>query len=154
MKNEIKVVGDNLHITRTFEAPVERVFDAWANADRRRQWSGCEGSECKSFTHEFRAGGRYRQILEIPNCGEIVMVGEYQSITSLEEIAYTMSCEPHEGLPPAPESLINVKFERHSERTVVVLVHSRLSGDEAKEAVAAGHRASLDRLAGVFASKQ
>ena len=133
-------------ITRIFNSPREVVYDAWADADKRKAWSGCQGSTCVSYTHEFRAGGSYRQVLEIPNCGEVVMVGSYTAIEKPGEIAYTMSCEPGEGMPATPESNVLVKFIDHGDSTELRLTHTGLPDDESREAVSGGHQASPERL--------
>ena len=41
------VEGNALDITCTFDAPVEKVFAAWAEADQMEQWMGPEGVTCE-----------------------------------------------------------------------------------------------------------
>ena len=49
-----------LIVRRTFNAPRDRVFDAWTRADLIRGWFGPPGTTVLDAVFEAREGGRYR----------------------------------------------------------------------------------------------
>jgi uncharacterized protein YndB with AHSA1/START domain len=49
-----------LTITRTFDAPIDRVFDACMTRDQWQSWVGTEGMNCEVPFTEPHVGGRYR----------------------------------------------------------------------------------------------
>jgi uncharacterized protein YndB with AHSA1/START domain len=153
MKNKIEITGDAVKITRTFEARRDIVFAAWTDPEKASAWMGCPGSSSVSCTIDFRVGGRFRHVLQVPDCGQIVMVGTYSEIEVPRRISYTINCEPGEGMPAAPETNISVEFLERGDQTEVRLVHSGLASSEMREAVTSGHQASLDRLAEILERK-
>jgi uncharacterized protein YndB with AHSA1/START domain len=52
-----------LEITRIFDAPPARVFNAWLNREEWQAWIGPEGINCDVPLLEPRVGGRYREQL-------------------------------------------------------------------------------------------
>ena len=108
----------------------EAVYAAWSDPDQRKVWSGCQGSTCTSFTHDFQVGGSYRQVLEVPNCGEIVMIGAYTAIDEPGELAYSMNWEAKEGMPQTPDSNVRVTFAEKDGGTELCLVHTGLADEQ------------------------
>ena len=49
-----------LIIKRTFQAPRERVFAAWTQAEALKKWWGTEGHTVPSVEMDFSVGGKYR----------------------------------------------------------------------------------------------
>src|SRR5207302_10646037 len=47
-----------LHLTRTFDAPRERVFRAWTDADAVRRWFGSSIGPAQRVEADLRVGGR------------------------------------------------------------------------------------------------
>ena len=48
-----------LRITRTFAAPRDRVFPAWTNPEKLKQWWGPPGYATPTGEVDLRVGGRY-----------------------------------------------------------------------------------------------
>src|SRR5262249_61676941 len=56
-----------LRIERTFDAPVERVFDAWTSEEVLRRWlNGMPGWETPTAEVDLRGGGRIRIVMRNP----------------------------------------------------------------------------------------
>ncbi|HWB01952.1 MAG TPA: SRPBCC domain-containing protein [Verrucomicrobiales bacterium] len=153
MKNKIETTGDGVKITRIFDARREAVFAAWADPEKAGAWMGCPGSSSVSCTMDFRAGGGYRQVLEVPGCGQVVMVGRYKEIEVPKRISYALNCEPCEGMEPAPDTHVTVEFIERGDQTEVRLEHTGLASDEMKGMISSGHEASFDRLAELVEKK-
>ena len=141
--NTIEKTDTSVEMTRTFNATREQVFAAWADPEQRKAWSGCNGSTCISYTHDFETGGDYRQVLEIPDCGQVVIVGTFTKIEEPAVIAYSMNCE---GMDDTPDSHVELTFTEEGGKTQLHLRHTDLVDAEACEAVSGGHQASFDRL--------
>ena len=48
-----------LRITRTFAAPRDKVFQAWTNPEKLKQWWGPPGYATPTGEVDLRVGGRY-----------------------------------------------------------------------------------------------
>ena len=83
-----------LTIERTFQAPIKLVWEAWSQAQHITQWWGPKGMETKVITHEFRVGGKWHYIMQMPNGQEFVAEGEYQEIVEGEKIITTANFRP------------------------------------------------------------
>jgi hypothetical protein len=63
--------GHVLEIERTFDAPVEEVFDAWTNEEVLRHWFHDDPEwETPTTEIDLRVGGRLRLAMRDPNAGE------------------------------------------------------------------------------------
>ncbi|MFL6467264.1 MAG: SRPBCC family protein [Pyrinomonadaceae bacterium] len=84
-KNDLKIEarGDTeLVISRTFDAPVEMVFDAHTKPEIVRQWLlGPDGWTMPVCEIDLRIGGKYRYVWKKENTGdEMGMGGEFREV--------------------------------------------------------------------------
>jgi uncharacterized protein YndB with AHSA1/START domain len=81
MKSEVRISGNRLQITRTFDAPRQLVFGCWSQAEKLQQWSGCkEATECE-IVMDFRVGGSFTQKMQIavnPGGGTCVLPRKFR----------------------------------------------------------------------------
>ena len=60
-----------LRIERTFDASIERVFDAWTSEEVLRRWlHGMPGWETPTAEVDLRVGGRIRIVMRDPAGGD------------------------------------------------------------------------------------
>ena len=86
-----KPAPTSLVVRRTFEAPVDRVFDAWLSPDALRRFlTGAE--KVLDVTVDPRAGGSYSITWDTPN-GPWVVGGVYREIVKNERIVCTWTWE-------------------------------------------------------------
>ena len=135
----------DLRLTYRFDAPRERVFDAWTNPEvLRRWWAAGPDWETPHAEVDLRPGGRYRLSMRNPETGDVhTVAGEYTEITPPERLAYTWQWE---GMPGAEESSVLVEFADTGDGTEVVLVHSGLASDESRASHEHGWKACLANL--------
>ncbi|HEU0201957.1 MAG TPA: SRPBCC domain-containing protein, partial [Burkholderiaceae bacterium] len=70
--------NDTLRITRQFDAPRERVFDAFISAEALQAWMGPGGFSVPRCEVDARPGGRYRIQMHSPEGSVHIVTGEYR----------------------------------------------------------------------------
>lgn len=96
-KAEVKINEDKLEvvISRVFDAPRERVWQAQTNPDLVSRWWGPKDYEMIVEKLEARVGGKWR-ILHVDLQGkEHWFNGEYKELIELEKIVRTFVYEPY-----------------------------------------------------------
>jgi uncharacterized protein YndB with AHSA1/START domain len=93
--------GDDasISITRVFDAPRERLWREWTEAERFADWFGGPGSEVPlpTVSMDVRPGGSWRAtMLAGPDRDEIHWKGEYQEVVEPERLVFTLSDQPGE----------------------------------------------------------
>jgi uncharacterized protein YndB with AHSA1/START domain len=135
-----------VHVSRTFAAPREQVFRAWAEAEAMSQWFAPKSS----VTSDLRVGGSYRISLNIPPTGRMVhVVGTFLEIDPPQRLVFTFAWEKMPIMFGMGDSKVTVEFRELEGRTEVRLTHELLD----KRRIRAFHRwgwnQSLERL-GLF----
>ena len=118
----------NLRMTRTYQAPAERVFDAWTSEEVLRRWfhAGHDWGTPEAQV-DLRVGGSVRVVMYDPGEGaEYGGGGEYTVVDPPRRLAFTWvwDHEPH-------ETLIEIEFEEADGATTVHFTHSGLWSEEA-----------------------
>ena len=101
--------GITLHLRRTFDAPRERVFRAWTDPIKLREWWGPPGFTCPVAEMNLRAGGEYRLAMKPPDGEEFFVAGIFQEVTPPERLVYTWAWE--EDDMGTGETLVTVEFK-------------------------------------------
>ena len=112
--------GGDLVFERTFDAPRERVWQAFTDPEIVPRWWGRHGSTTTVAEMDVRPGGKWRYISSAPDRDDVAFYGEYLSITPPEGFEWTFMFDV-EGIGPqgGPESH---RFEDLGGRTKVVSV--------------------------------
>lgn len=152
-------------ITRVFDAPRARVWEAWTNPDDIKRWWGPEGFTAPSVKGDFREGGTFTYAMKGPEGTEWDKThysgGEYLEIVPMEKIVATdyFTDEHGDWIDPAtigmpgewPKKMkITVTFEDAGEgKTKLTLTHEGHPEEMAKDAEA-GWSSSLDKFAKIL----
>jgi uncharacterized protein YndB with AHSA1/START domain len=132
-----------LVLTRHFDAPPARVFDAWMNRDEFQSWIGVEGARCKVPLFEARVGGRYAIDLQLSS-GEITPVaGEFREIEAPRRIVFTWGWNDD----PKRQSLITVTFAARDGGTEMTLRQEGLGSIESRDGHGQGWHSTFNKLA-------
>lgn len=83
-------------ITRSFDAPAARVFEAWTTPELVRRWWGFDESVWLECDIDLRVGGRWRYLTREEGGFEVGFHGEYREIDAPHRL---VSTEVFEGVP-------------------------------------------------------
>ena len=147
-----------LEIRRTFAAPREKVFAAWARREQLEQWMCRDVAEHVVIHHEqdIRTGGQYLMEVRDPGKGETYWGrGVYREVKPPEKIVFTWSWtkDTPEGAqlhPDSPDTLVTVEFFSRGNSTEVVLTHSVFTSAKDRDEHNQGWNGCLDILAKVL----
>jgi len=155
-------------LTRTFDAPRERVFAAWTDPKRLAQWWGPRGYDNPVCDMDVRPGGRYRIVMRSPEGAEYPIVGEFVEIVKPSRIVMTMDASEHpkeffdqlDAVRPASEKgrgfrpLTTVLFDEHFGKTTVTVIQTFETPADVdanrKLGAAEGWGGSFDKLAALL----
>jgi uncharacterized protein YndB with AHSA1/START domain len=129
-----KPTETSLRLERTFDAPVEEVFDAWTNPEVLRRWWRANPAWTTPIAEvDLRVGGRYRISMEDPADGnKHTVVGEYIEVSPPNRLVHSWQWVQG-GQPSEHVSTITVDFRADGQRTTVVLEHSGLASSESRD---------------------
>ena len=139
-----------LRIERTFDAPAERVYDAWTNPEVMRRWYHCGPDWATPEVEvDLRVGGRFRVVMRKPDGSEVELSGEYTGIDRPRRLAMTCTFSDD---PSGAEQSIELSFSETAGATTVVLVNSRIPSEARSDAQGWGWGRCLDELEPVLGS--
>ena len=147
-----------VQIRRTFAAPREKVFAAWAQREQLEQWM-CKDAASHVVIHhqqDIRTGGRYRMEVRNPAKGEVYWgQGVYREVKPPEKIVFTWSWtkgtpDGAQLHPESHETLVTVEFFARGTSTEVVLTHATFGSAKDRDDHNRGWNGCLDILANVL----
>jgi uncharacterized protein YndB with AHSA1/START domain len=132
-----------LHIRRTFQAPVEAVFDAWTSEEVIRRWWQAERDwETAEAEVDLRVGGVVRVVMRDPHKNvDHGGGGRYTEIDPPTRLAFTWLWDGDNR-----RTLIELDFEEADGVTTVDFTHSGLWDEEAVRSHEGGWGRILDNL--------
>ncbi len=149
MKDTVKSRERELVITRVFDAPRERVFDAWIDPEQLAQWWGPNGFTNPVCEIDVRPGGAIRIDMRAPDGTVYPMTGAFREIARPKRLIFTSAALDRAG-KPLFEVLNTVTFAERGGKTTLT-VRARVSKATAEaapylEGMDEGWSQSLDRL--------
>jgi len=139
-----------LRIERTFDAPAERVFEAWTSEEVLRRWlRGMRGWETPTAEVDLRVGGRIRIVMRDPSDGaEAGATGEYRVVEPPHRLVFTWVWDDQ---PERPQ-LIELEFADRDGATAVLMTNSSIPSDARRESQQRGWNVCFDNLARLLAA--
>jgi uncharacterized protein YndB with AHSA1/START domain len=153
------VSKDAIVIERTFDAPIDRIWQLWTQPEHFKHWYGPAGFTVTIIEMDVRVGGKHLFCMEKQTPDGIMKfwtVGEYTAIVPNERLVYTDSMADEHGnvlLPSAfgmPDDYptlteITVLLEDFGGRTKMLMTHAGVPANE--EGASAGWEQAFDKLA-------
>jgi uncharacterized protein YndB with AHSA1/START domain len=146
-------------ITRSFAAPLEKVWTAWTEGEIVKRWWGPQGFTAPVANIDFREGGSSLVCMKSPDGFEIYNTWTYTKITPMNRIEFVQHFSNKEGirikaqdigLPPGipfevPHS-ITFK-DLGNQKTEITIVESGYTNAQVAEISKMGMTSVLDKLA-------
>jgi uncharacterized protein YndB with AHSA1/START domain len=125
-------------ISRTFDVPRQRMWNAWTERDQLMQWFGPKGFKMTTAKLDFRPGGTFHYCLQSPDGKEMWGKFVYREITAPERIVLVSSFSDEAGgitrYPMSPtwprEMLSTFQFGEQDGRTTVTIEWAPLNPTE------------------------
>jgi uncharacterized protein YndB with AHSA1/START domain len=151
-------------ISRVFDAPRERVWKSWTEAECLKQWWGPKGFTVHTCKLDLRPGGSFHYGMKAPDGSDIWGKFQYREVKPQERLVFINSfSDPQGGVtrhPMAPtwplETLSTVTFEDRGSGKTKVTVHwipadsssdlERKTFDEGRESMKQGWGGTMEQF--------
>jgi uncharacterized protein YndB with AHSA1/START domain len=155
---------DAVVIDRTFEAPVDLVWQMWTVPEYFTEWYGPDGASVPVADMDVRVGGRRLVCMDVqtPNgAARMWFTGEYREVVRNVRLVYTESIADEHGnvVSPADAGMpeghpttteVHVDLEDLDGRTKMVMTHVGVADDSPG---AAGWMMAFDKLGARLAAR-
>ncbi len=139
--------GDRvLTLTRVFQAPRARVFEAWTRPDLMAAWWGPQGYVTEHCEMDIRPGGSYRVSMRSPEGVIHWKRGLYREIIAPECIVFTFAWEGPDG-QLGHETVVTAKFEDAGAGTRLTLRQAVFETVQWRDSHRGGWTSCLERFA-------
>jgi len=138
----------SLEISRRFDAPPQRVFDAWLGMEWG-QWLPPGGAQCQLTLIEPHAGGRYRLTMSMPDGRVVQGSGVYREVVRPSKLVFTWFANYN-----SQETLITVSFRPDGAGTVMSFRQDGFPTTELRDRYHdgwGGTNGSFEKLAAILA---
>jgi uncharacterized protein YndB with AHSA1/START domain len=157
--NSIQEGVEPFVISRNFDAPRDRMWNAWSRREQLMQWFGPKGFEMPAAKLDFRPGGVFHYCLEAPNGDEMWGKFAYIEIEPGKQIRLVSCFSDEDGnVTRHPlcatwplEMLSTIIFAEKAGRTTVTIRWAPLNPTEAeRETFEASHDGMKQGWSGTF----
>ena len=153
--------SDAVVIERSFDAPVDLIWQMWTDPEHFKAWYGPDGATIPVAKMDVRVGGTRLVCMEMETPGgpmQMWFTGEYREVVENERLVYTESMSDENGNVMTPSDMnmpeehpttteVRVELEDVGGRTRMVMTHS---GIPAGSPGAAGWAMALDKLSALL----
>lgn len=99
-------------IERTFNAPINLVWEAWTKPEHIAHWWGPKGMAIEIIEHNFTPGGHWKYTMPMPDGNEFISEGTYSEIIEMKKIVTSADFKPMtEGVT------LEMHFEANGDQT-------------------------------------
>ncbi|GAA4196924.1 SRPBCC domain-containing protein [Streptosporangium oxazolinicum] len=135
-----------IRVTRTFNAPREKVYEAWTEPERYRQWWGTPDS--MEVKMDVRPGGRWSAPIEYEG-DEMPFHGYYFEVEKYERLVFSLSNDPDfeaKQAADASQESLSVEFTAVGDKTEMTFIQKSYLPEDQVEEVKAGWNGWFDAL--------
>jgi uncharacterized protein YndB with AHSA1/START domain len=156
-------------IARTFNAPRNRVWEAWTDSVKVKRWWGPVGFAVPVCEMDARPGGKFRIVMRSPYGVEYPLKGVYRKVVEPEQLIYTENWDEHpaqwqqilrdNGAGNEAQGALNtISFDEVGEGKTKVTIRTLFEAGSIRDAMEKmgmkeGWMESLNRLADLLAKE-
>lgn len=152
------VAKDGIVIERTFDIPVNVVWQLWTQPEHFKNWYGPEGFTVPVAEMDVRVGGKHLFCMQTPDGSrQMWSTGEYTEVVPNKRLVYTDSMADEHGNVVSPSAYgmndddypatteVTVLLEDLDGRTKMVVTHAGLPANE--QGASAGWEQAFAKMA-------
>lgn len=145
--------GNQMKVSRTFEAPLELLWKAWTEPEHFMKWYGPQGFTVPTCEIDLSVGGRHLWSMQSPDGMQMYFTGTYKEVVPMERLVYSDSMSDAEGNVKSPDEMgegmhvsmdVTVTFEHADGKTTVTVSHA------GNEQAVMGWEQAFDKLTAVL----
>jgi uncharacterized protein YndB with AHSA1/START domain len=103
--------------TRVFNAPAQRVFDAWTKPEQLVCWYGCHSSTLIACDVDLQVGGAYHFVVRMIDGAKHPIAGRYREIEPPKRLVFTERFDND----PNKEALVTLTLDEHDGQTTLTM---------------------------------
>lgn len=135
-----------LVLSRIYDAPPERVYDAWTDPKTAEKFLGPGNVKATEIKMDVRVGGTYGLVMVMEDGSRMPVRGVYREVQRPSRLSMTWRWEENS---PADEydTLLTLEFRDLGGKTELVLTHEQFASAESRSNHEHGWTAILEELA-------
>src|SRR3954468_18929897 len=137
-----------LTLVRTFDAPPEAVWRAWAEPEALKHWFGPDAGAVSLAQTDVRVGGRFHVVFKTLDGEQHDVSGTYREVQVNRKLVFTWAWIS----TPERVSQVSLSFVPAGEGTEFTLLHEQFFDMAARDGHERGWTGSMDKL-GRFLAK-
>jgi uncharacterized protein YndB with AHSA1/START domain len=135
-----------VYIRRRFEAPPQRVYDAFANVGTFAELIRPENVKLVEAAADVRAGGEYKLVFRMPDDDVWSLRGNYREVSPPNRLALTWTWTEDDP-KDEQQTLLTLEFAPDGDGTQLTLRQELFSREESRSSHESGWTECLDKLA-------
>ena len=145
MTDSSTAVAPRLVLTRTFDVPAQRLYDAWTDPHALTQFLGPSPNRVTDVTVDARPGGTYSLVMIVESGERWRVRGTYRDVEPPHRLSMTWIWEEDD---PTKEvhTLLTLEFIERGSKTELVLTHENFGSTESRDGHQKGWTQILDQL--------
>lgn len=144
---------NEIAITRLYDAPVKKVWDAWTDPKQAAKWWGPRGFTLTTHSKELRPGGMWHYTMHGPDGKDWINKTIYHEVEKHAKLVYDHGGNDEQ----APLFRVTVTFQEIKGKTQMEMIMALATAEQAAETrkfiKAAGGNSTWDRLAEYLAEE-
>jgi uncharacterized protein YndB with AHSA1/START domain len=160
---ETKTSSKPLVIERTFNTPASKVWEAWSDSEKLKQWNGPKNYSCPRCEIDFRVGGKVFTAMRSDTGKEMYSTGNYLEIVPHKKIVMTDNFADSKGNVISPEEAgmpgewnedlkVTVELQEEDNKTRMTITHSGIPPEMSDDCVQ-GWEEMVDKLEKMLSAK-
>ncbi len=135
-----------LLIERIFDAPRERVFEAWTTPEQLNRWCCPKGFALPHSEGDIRPGGSFKTCIRSPDGQDHWVAGAYREIVAPGKIVFSHAWLDADG-NPGHETVVTIRLDDLGGRTKLSLRQAFFTNESARDGHRGGWTEAFDKLA-------